>query len=109
MVFVFLFLTYLLSMITSGSIQIAADGIIFSFLWLSNIPLCVCVCVCVCVFIHSFIDGHLGCFLLLTIVYTADRYTWVHAFFFKLEFSSFPDTCTGATLLDQMVTQFLVF
>ena len=44
-----------------------------SFLWLSSIPLCVCVCVCVCVcmcmyhifFIHSSVDGHLGCFHIL--------------------------------------------
>ena len=31
---------------------------------------CVCVCVCVCdlFFIHSFMDGHLGCFHILTFV-----------------------------------------
>ena len=45
------------------------------FLWLSNIPLCMCVdmhvCVCVCVphiFIHSSVNGHLGCFHVLAIV-----------------------------------------
>ena len=39
-----------------------------SFLWLSNIPLCVCVCVCVCIcvcvyiyiYIHIYID-HIFC------------------------------------------------
>ena len=45
------------------------NGIIFSFLWLSSIPVCVCVCVCVCVyhtfFIHSSIDVHLSCFDIL--------------------------------------------
>ena len=40
-------------MIISRPIHVAANGII-SFLWLSNIPLCVCVCVC-CVFILLFI------------------------------------------------------
>ena len=46
-----------------------------SFLWVSNIPVCVCVCVCVCVlcvcdtfFIHSSVDGHLGCFHISAIV-----------------------------------------
>ena len=52
-----------------------------SFSWLSNIPLhmyvCVyvCVCVCVCVshifFIHSSVDGHLGCFHVLAAVNSA--------------------------------------
>ena len=41
-----------------------------SFLWLSNIPLCVYVCVCVydIFFIHPSVDGHLGCFHVLAIV-----------------------------------------
>ena len=55
--------------------------IFYSFLWLSNIPLCVCVCVCVCVYVcvcvcvytythhifftHSSVDGQLGCFHIL--------------------------------------------
>ena len=44
-----------------------------SFLWLSNIPLCVCVCVCVCYifFIHVSVDGHLGRFHVLAIVNSA--------------------------------------
>ena len=37
--------------------------------------MCVCVCVCVCVshifFIHSSVDGHLGCFHVLAIVNSA--------------------------------------
>ena len=37
-------LSDLLSMIISRSIHVAANDIISSFLWLSNIPLCVCVC-----------------------------------------------------------------
>ena len=42
-----------------------------SFLWLSNIPLCVCVCVCHNFFIHSSVNGHLGCFHVLAIVNSA--------------------------------------
>ena len=38
-----------------------------SFIWLSSIPVCVCVCVCVhhIFFIHSPVNGHLGCFHVL--------------------------------------------
>ena len=36
----------------------------FIFLWLNGIPSCVCVCVYLysILFIHSAVDGHLGCF-----------------------------------------------
>ena len=54
MVFVLVWLSSL-RVIISASIQVAANGIL-SFLWLSNIPLCVCVSIC---FIHSSVDGHL--------------------------------------------------
>ena len=56
-------------MIISRSIHVATNGII-SFLWFSNIPLCVCVCVCVCVTSLS-VNGHLGCFHVLAILYSA--------------------------------------
>ena len=74
MISVFLLLTSL-NMIISWSIQVAANGII-SFLWLSSIPLCVCVCAhahtraCMCtpyIFIHSSVDGCLGCFHFLAV------------------------------------------
>ena len=45
-----------------------------SFLWLSNIPMyvmCLCVCICHIFFIYSSVDGHLGCFCVLTIVNSA--------------------------------------
>ena len=56
-----------------------------SFLWLSNIPLCVCVCVCVCVyyifFNHSSVDGHLGCVYILAIINNAPVKLGVHVCF----------------------------
>ena len=48
-----------------------------SFLWWSNIPLCVCVCVYYIhnmphIFpIHSSVDGHVGCFHVLVITNSA--------------------------------------
>ena len=52
--------------------------------------MCVCVCVCVCarvclcdvVFIHSSVDGHLGCFHILTTVKNAaNEYRGAFIFF----------------------------
>ena len=45
-------------------------------------------------FIHSFIDGHLGCFPVLAVVNSAATNIGVHVFF-ELEFSFFPDICPG--------------
>ena len=56
-----------------------------SFLWLSNIPLCVCVCVCIYIchifFIHLSVNGHGGCFHVLATVNSAAVTTGVHASF----------------------------
>jgi len=93
-----------------------------SFLWVSNIPVCVCVCVyhtffihssvcvcvCVCVcihtvFIHSSVDGHLGWFHVLAIVNSAN----IEVHLFKWECLSFPGICPEVGLLDHMVALFL--
>ena len=54
--FVFLWLTSF-SVIISGSVHVATNGIISFFSWLSSIPVCVCVCV-YHTFIHSSVNGY---------------------------------------------------
>ena len=70
-----------------------------SFLCLSSI-------VYMYIFIHSSVSGHLGCFHVLTIVYSAAVNIGVHVHF-ESWFSL--DRCIGVRLLDQMVILFLVF
>ena len=60
-------------------------------------------------FIHSSVDGHLGCFHVLAIVSSAAMNIRVHVSFRIIEFSSFLDIRPGVGLLDHMVTLFLVF
>ena len=86
-----------------------------SFLWLSNIPQCVCVCVCVCVyiyiyiytchifFIHSSVDGYLGCFHGLTTVNSVVMNIAVNLPFW---ITVSPGICPGVGLLDHTVTIF---
>ena len=75
-------------MIISRSIHVAANGMISFFLWASSTPVCVCVCVCVYTnriyhifFIHSSVNGHLGCFYVLAIANSAAVNIGVHLFF----------------------------
>ena len=72
------------------------------FLWLSNIPLCLCATSPLSVPL----DGHLGCFHVLTIVNSVSVDTGVQ-YLFELWFSL--DICSGVVLLDLMVALLLVF
>ena len=83
-----------------------------SFLWLSNVPLCACVhvCVCVCIhyifFIHSSVDGHLGCFHVLAIVNSAAMNIGVHVSFQTIVLSGY---IPRSGIAGSMTTLFLVF
>ena len=78
----FLFLWLIsLSIISSRFIHVFTNGKIFSFLWLSNSPLCVCACVCHIFFIHLSIDGYLGFFCILAIINNASINIKVHISF----------------------------
>ena len=59
-------------------------------------------------FIHSSIDGHLGCFHVFAIVNSASGNSGVHISFQIMVFFSL-DICLGVGLLDHMVALLLVF
>ena len=58
-------------------------------------------------FVHTSVDGHLGCFWVLAIVNSAAMNTGVHLF--KLQFVSLLDICLEQGLLDCTVTLFQLF
>jgi len=57
-------------------------------------------------FIHSYVDGYLGCFHVLAIVNKCCYDTGVHE---SSPIRVFPDICPGVRMLDHMATLFLVF
>ena len=59
-------------------------------------------------FIHSSVDGRLGCFHILAIVNNASMNTGVHVSFW-ISVLIFPDIYPGLDLLDHMTVLFLVF
>ena len=102
MIFVFHCLTSL-SMIISGSIHVATNGIIsFFYGWV------LFHCTYIPHFIHSSVCGHLCFFHVLAIINRAGINIGVRDLF-ELEFSSFLDICPGVGLLDHIVSPFLVF
>ena len=71
--------------------------------WLSNVSI---VCMYHNCFIHSSVDGHLGCFHVLAVVTSAAVNNGIHVSFSILVSSG---TCLGVGLLGHMVVLFLVF
>ena len=68
-------------MIFFKSIHVPVSEIITFFLWLNNIPLYIYIYICYIIFIHSFVNGYLGCFQVLAIVNSVALNTGVHASF----------------------------
>ena len=98
----FSFWLALLSIIISRAIHVAVNAIISLFLTANS---CF-VCVYHIFFIHSSVNGHLGCFPVLAIVNSLATNKGC-MYLFKLYFDL--DMCPGVGLLDRMATQLLVF
>ena len=72
-VFVFLWLISL-SIISSSSVNVLANGEISSFLWLSSIPLCACMCV----YIYTYVCIHTHVYIYIFIHTPHFIYPFIH-------------------------------
>ena len=82
----------------SKSIHVVTDGKILFFLTAEKYSI---VCIYYILFIHSSVDGYLGCSHTLTIVNNAAKNIGVHGSFQTIGFV-FSDKCPGTELLGQM-------
>ena len=104
-----------LSVILSRSIYIVVSGIIFFllfffFVWLNTILLCTYMYTHThhTFFLHSCIDGHLGCFHILVIVHNIAVNTVVHASF-QTSVSTFFGYIFRSGIAESYLVVFLVF
>ena len=84
----------------SNSIHVAANGIIWFFLWLSSISHSYIF------LIHLSVDGHLDCFHVLAIANSATVNTGVHVSFSMKVLSGY---MPRSGLLDLIIVLYLVF
>ena len=71
--------------------------------------MCVCACTHARIFIHSFVHGHLSCFLILATENNVALNTGVHVSFQMSVFIFFGYIYPGMELMDHMVALVLVF
>ena len=95
-----------LSIIASRSIHVVANGKISFFFY--GWVVFHCISIYHIFFIHSSVDGHLGCFHILAIVNSAAMNIGC-TYLFELVFSLSSDIYPGLELLDHIVVLFLVF
>ena len=72
--------------------------------------MCVCVCVCVCIhhlFIHSSVDGHLGCFHVFAIVNSAAMNRRVPILHFEIQFFSGYEPRSEIEVCENSILSFL--
>ena len=93
-----------LSIITSSPSMLLQTVLFHSFLWVGFH----CICIYHIFLIQSFVGGHLGCFYILAIVYSAAMNTGVHVFF-KVSVFIFFRYIPRSGIVGHRVILFLVF
>ena len=101
---IFLILTYFNCIIGSRFIHLIRTDSYVSFLWQSNIPLCIYTIYIS--FIHSSVSEHLDCFHVLAIVNSTAVNNGIHVSFSIFVSSGY---MLGVELLGHMMVLFLVF